>query len=148
MSFIKECQPEAYEFNPSSTQQLQQLLFAPFKRKKSTDNKIDQNKKNYVKTIVEDNEEDNPLKITRNLTEINDFSKTRYFKVAKIPDFEYPEYIENPKNRKLKFRQMPVIGYGIKSIKESLSGLPSVDTDVLKKLSDGPIENHFKYYYK
>ena len=32
MELVKETQTDADEFNPSSTQQLQQLLFAPFKR--------------------------------------------------------------------------------------------------------------------
>lgn len=32
IEWVRKVQPEAYEFNPSSSQQLQQLLFAPFKR--------------------------------------------------------------------------------------------------------------------
>lgn len=34
MEIVKETQVDADEFNPSSVQQLQQLLFAPFKRVK------------------------------------------------------------------------------------------------------------------
>ena len=149
MEFIKEVQPQAFEFNPSSTQQLQQLIYAPFKRKidknVSSKKNIDnlQKDNNELESIEEDTDED-PMKITRVFTEINDFPKTRYFKLAKIPDFEYPEYLTNPEERKLKYRQMPIEGFGIKSSKYSISGLPSVDTDALKKLVEGPIEEHFQ----
>lgn len=34
---------------------------------------------------------------------------------------------------------MPITGYGIPIVKYSISGLPSVDIDVLKKLSNGLI---------
>jgi len=170
---VRELLPEAYEFNPSSTQQLQQFLFAPFTRKvinkKDAD---DKNGKNQIKVAkkatenvfegeeiadeeldesdengIDDANNEDPMKIVRNFKQVDEFPEVRYFKVEKIPNFPYPEEETDPKFKKLKFRDMPVKGYGIPAIKYSLSGLPSVDTDVLKKLVDGVIQKHFESDY-
>ncbi len=163
--------PEAYEFNPSSSQQLQQFFFAPFTRKvldkKSTDIK---NPKSQIKVakratenvyeneglyqeevdepdsndVDEDAGNDDPMKVIRNFKQVDEYPEVRYFKVEKIPGFKYPEEENDPKFKKLKYRDMPVKGYGIPAVKYSLSGLPSVDTDVLKKLSEGVVEKHFE----
>ena len=37
MQWVHSIQDDAQEFNPSSVQQLQQLLFAPFNKKKASD---------------------------------------------------------------------------------------------------------------
>ncbi len=48
---------------------------------------------------------------------------------------------ENPK---LKFRNMPVKGFGIPPINKSILGLPSVDTGTIQKLRDGLLMKFFK----
>lgn len=45
LEWVHKIQDDAHEFNPSSVQQLQQLLFAPF-NKKSTNDKINNQAKN------------------------------------------------------------------------------------------------------
>jgi len=174
METVRELLPEAYEFNPSSSQQLQQFIFAPFTRKvmnkKESDSK---NGKNQIKVakkssenifedeevvpeeidenedteMAEEDSNDDPMKVVRNFKQVDEYPEVRYFKVEKIPNFAYPEEATDPKFKKLKFRDMPIKGYGIPAIKYSLSGLPSVDTDVLKKLVDGVIQKHFEWDY-
>jgi hypothetical protein len=172
LEIVKELQPDAYEFNPSSPAQLQQLFFAPFKRNLASKRNNSSSKINLIKAPkrfneniyddkeeieeqtennvenenneIENFEEEDPMKITRVFKEINEFPEVRYFKVEKIPNFDYPEHSTNPKSLKLKFRNLAVKGYGLPIVKYSLSGLPSVDTDVLKKLADGVIEKHFE----
>lgn len=131
---MRELQPDCVEFNPSSVQQLQQLLFAPFKR---SDRKIIP--KTEEEEEIEEEDEDDPMKIKRVMKEVNDFPLERAFKVEKLPDHDYGDA-----STKLKFRNMTIKGLGIPPVKLNATGLPSVDTLSLKMLQDGALEKYFK----
>ena len=77
--------------------------------------------------------------IERNYQEVNDFPEEREFKVEKIQGFDYT----NIDDSKRKFRMMKIKGLGIPPILLSASGLPSVDTNVIKTLTEGKIMEHF-----
>ena len=91
MEFVKQIQDDAEGFNPSSTQQLQQLLFAPFKR-------IKKNKKEVLDESIQQldifpgdeesigsevfevyGEEEPKRKVVR--TELDDYPEVRAFTV-------------------------------------------------------------------
>lgn len=65
------------------------------------------------------------------LVENDDFPKVWEFKVAKLNDYNYEE---SEKESKKKFRMMKIEGLGMPPVLYSDSGLPSVDTNVLKIL--------------
>ena len=179
LDIIHEVAPDAIEFNPSSTQQLQQLLFAPFARKKDNKDKATGNdvmkigKKLLKKELVwesvvtdeqnnnsiEQNEEgdqglllpskvdqqdDDLLKIVRNLKVVNEYPEVRVFKVEKLLNYDYSHLNLSEKEKKLKYRDMSITGFGIPAKKMSLLGLPSVDIEALKAITEGPVQKHFE----
>lgn len=128
---MRNIQPDCIEFNPSSTQQLQQLLFAPFKKKAT----------GKQPKHTESDDDDDPMKIKKVFKTVVDFPEYRSFKVEKLEDHDYNE----PEgSKKLKYREMTVKGLGIPAKKMNLSGIPSVDTSVLIDLQSGIIEKFFK----
>jgi len=96
IEWVRKIQPDAYEFNPSSSQQLQHLLFAPFKRNNSIDKKRgkkeDLNPLDFAGNEEEDNSQSGsdddeltgPKKSARNIDVMNDFPLEREFKVENI----------------------------------------------------------------
>jgi DNA polymerase-1 len=135
--FIEEINPECTEFNPSSGQQMQHLLFAPFKRKKG---KITKNKKENSES---EDDDENPLKVKRVMTQVNDFEEVRYFRVEKqYTEQELEEYTMLGKKPN-KFYVMPVKGFGLKPVKFSMTGLPSVDGEVIQELASGSVQKQF-----
>ena len=135
---VRECvlklQPDCIEFNPSSVQQMQQLLFAPFTRKRS-------NKKKEQKGEIKKEKEYDPLAQERNFTVIDEYPATRYFKVKKLDNYDYKE--KDSKKAKLKYRDMSITGYGIPVQNMSISGIPSVDSGCLKILAGGVAKDFF-----
>ena len=93
ISWVVSIQPSATEFNSSSTQQLQQLLYAPFSRKSMPSTKKedpDLNVKDFADALEhqEDTEEggsdESRMKIVkkpRNIDTVNDFPEVREFTV-------------------------------------------------------------------
>ena len=102
-------------------------MFAPFKREKQKENK---------KTKIQ---EKDLFFIERKYQEINDFSEERQFKVEKLLDFDYTKIDKS----KRKFRMMTIKGLGIPPVLLSASGLPSVDLNVIKILTEEKIMEHF-----
>ncbi len=142
--------PNIKEFNPSSTQQLQQLFFAPFERKQIEKKKYNFNEDDEeLISNLENPEYDDPTpaikpnKIHDSLT----FPLERTFKVPNTLGTILP-------NRKIpnKFTQMTIKGLGMPIIDVTASGLPSVDIAVLKKMvgdSEKKQEGHlFKFFYE
>lgn len=93
INWVVSIEPTATEFNPSSTQQLQQLLFAPFSRKLMPSTKKedpDLNMKDFADAIENPEESLDPesdesrMKIAkkpRNIDTVNDFPEVREFQV-------------------------------------------------------------------
>ena len=108
------------------------MLFAPFTRKKN-------NKRKAKEELEEEiNEEDiNPLKVTRNFTKVDDFKEIRYFRTEKIYTEEELLSFRLENKSPNKYYDMPVKGIGLKPTKFSITGLPSVDNDVIQKLASG-----------
>lgn len=135
---VRECvlklQPDCIEFNPSSVQQMQHLLFAPFTRKNKN------KKKNEKEESLKKEKEYDPMAQDRNFTVINEYPKIRYLKVKKLEGYDYQEIDPN----KLKYRDMKIEGLGIPPQNYSINGLPSVDGGSLKKLADGIVKDYFK----
>lgn len=175
LDIIHELVPDAIEFNPSSMQQLQQLLYAPFKRKieskskNNSQNKIilgkkvlkiesiwedEQNSELEVqedsehtnKAVIADEEPVDVMKVVRNFKVVDDYPQIRIFKSEKLANYDYSSFEMTDRERKLKYRNMSIHGFGIPAQKFSAQGLPSVDTDALKSLLNGPIDSHFKLF--
>lgn len=100
--WVWDNQDDAKEFNPSSTQQMQHLLFAPYYKEF-----VDQNNKNYEELEAK-----------------GDYvPRTRTFRTANLSG-----EIKDGKEVALKFRDMSISGFGIPPITYTPSGLPSADT--------------------
>lgn len=69
--------------------------------------------------------------IERKLEKVNEFPEDRIFKVEKLGGYEYEE------DDSKKYRTMSIKGLGIPPLEYTAQGLPSVDTEVLEKLSKG-----------
>lgn len=188
LAIIKQLAPEAIEFNPTSQQQLQQLLFAPFERKNVEESKspkggnnTDDKKKPIRRSKdavdvweaeadeeaeeadslsgddallaeaqklsskeLKTEEDDDPMKVVRNLKRVDKYPEVRMFRVEKLPNFDYSTIGQSGRELKTKYRDMPVKGFGIPPEVISETGLPSVDTAALKKLVEGQITKHFQ----
>lgn len=151
--WIRKNQPDLYEFNPSSTQQLQQLLYAPFKRvsikKNFATNTIyidrrDFSGNDFGDDVVEDYGED--FEAAERKPRKNDvmdyFPEEREFKVENVRGI-----IEEGRKTPLKFRTMTIKGLGITPTNFSASGLPSVDINALKNLAGSPPDGKFGAAY-
>jgi hypothetical protein len=161
---VTSIQDGTEEFNPSSTQQLQQLLYAPFKRKTtpkkppkraqpSSDPSDDADhldipedhqlsvpleNQTHLRKLAEktpkksdkldyfESEEPlyGPARVPRSIDQIDFFEAVRHFRVENNIN-----YIEDGKDKPLKYRQMAITGLGLPVPIYSLSGLPSVDVN-------------------
>jgi DNA polymerase I-like protein with 3'-5' exonuclease and polymerase domains len=91
IKWVTSIQPSAVGFNPSSTQQLQQLLYAPFKRKAidfAKEGDPDLNLKDFPENQEEIDQDGNSeearisiIKKPRNIDIINEFPEVREFQV-------------------------------------------------------------------
>jgi DNA polymerase-1 len=162
--WVTSIQDGTEEFNPSSTQQLQQLLYAPFKRKTtpkkppkraqpSSDPSDDADhldipedhqlsvpleNQTHLRKLAEktpkksdkldyfESEEPlyGPARVPRSIDQIDFFEAVRHFRVENNIN-----YIEDGKDKPLKYRQMAITGLGLPVPIYSLSGLPSVDVN-------------------
>lgn len=77
---MKSTQEDADEFNPSSIAQLQQLLFAPFKREKVTKAQTENDDNNEDGLDFEEAEIDEPKRKNKK-TELDEFPVERSFTV-------------------------------------------------------------------
>lgn len=100
LEWVYSTQEDAKEFNPSSTQQMQQLLFAPF-------NKTKKAKKSF-------SVDDEDFK-----TEAWDFPQVRNFRVENLSG-----YIKEGRAQPLKYRDMEVRGLGLPVVDKTDGGLP------------------------
>jgi hypothetical protein len=137
MNLVRATQKDAEEFNPSSTFQLQQLLFAPFKRQKVEKPKDEdpaleglEPAENPSSNAEEEVYGDEEPKRKVNRTEVNDFPEVRIFEVPNTQGIILPG-----KKAALKNRDMEIKGLGIPPPEITDSGLPSVDTNALKILT-------------
>jgi len=120
MEWVTKLNPKFISFNPSSTQQMQQLLYAPFTREKKDSSSSD--------------EEDSNPNYVRNQKE---FPKLKVFE------------IENPVKEQGARRtiKLEIEGFGIPVYQRTVSGLPSVDSKALKELAGNPeTQNYGKAY--
>ena len=132
-SFVDTHLPESPEFNASSPAQMQQLLFAPFKRNK----RAAKGNKSKVKT---EEEQEDLTKMKRVLVEVNEFPEVRIFRTQKRYSFEELEEMKYQGTKLSKFYDMSIRGLGLTPIKWSMTGLPSVDHDVIRDLSNGVVQ--------
>lgn len=144
--WVLSIRPDLDEFNPSSTQQLQQLLFAPFKRtrkvKKPDASPIDEEiLKDFDQAELDmlDNgglSKGNSERTPRNIDTNMDFPEVRGFKVPNnIVAKVNKGFIEEGSTKPLKSRTMNIEGLGIKPPLFTDSGLPSVDVQALHLLA-------------
>lgn len=138
MSWIRKTQESAHQFNPSSTQQLQQLLYAPFKRievtKPVSEDQLDM--RDFAGNEEEPDEDPGlqaVVKKPRNIDVVNDFPEEREFKVENSLNIQ-----EEGKDKALKYTTMKIKGLGIPPKHFSASGLPSVDVSALNALAGDP----------
>jgi hypothetical protein len=87
-----------------------------------------------------DEEEEDPLKVKRNLTEIVDFPEIRYIRTEKFYSKEELDFYQEMGKKPSKFYDMGIKGLGIKPLKLSNTGLPSVDGDTIQGLVNGHLE--------
>ena len=149
-NWVLSIRPDLDEFNASSTQQLQQLLYAPFKRVKvKKDNRgdlivdqevlkdFDQAEFDMLSPEASKNLATAPADRTpRNIDTNIDFPLVREFRVPNnIVDTSNQGYIEPGSEKPLKYRMMEIEGFGIKAPVYTASGLPSVDVKALHLLT-------------
>jgi uncharacterized membrane-anchored protein YjiN (DUF445 family) len=91
-------------------------------------------------SLVEDQDEEDPTKVKRNLTEIMEFPEIRYIRTEKFYSKEELEFYADLKKKPSKYYDMPIRGLGIKALKMSSTGLPSVDADTIQELVNGHLE--------
>ena len=131
-------QEDVDEFNPSSVAQLQQLLFAPFRREKvTTKAQTDTEDENGEGLDFEEAEIEEPKRKNKR-NDQDEFPIERSFTVLNtkvridlIPNLNInrnllKKIIEPGKKAPLKNREMKVRGLGIPSIKPSASGLKAL----------------------
>lgn len=95
-----------------------------------------------VDTMVEDDElDEDPLKIKRVQTEVTDFPEVRNIRTEKMYTRQELESLEILGKKPAKFYDMPIRGLGIKPVKYSTTGLPSVDNDTIQALVNGKLES-------
>ena len=158
--WVVSIQPGTEEFNPSSTQQLQQLLYAPFHRKKRTltaAQKKEADRKENEGSFDGINDENEELlakakefeepslttpKSLRNIDTWNYFDKLRGFRVDNTIN-----ELKDGKDKPLKYRTMIIEGLGVTAPVFTASGLPSVDVHALKILAGSPSEGNYGKAY-
>ncbi len=100
--------PDAQEFNPSSTQQLAQLLFAPYNKKGKEPSEEQKASEDYEW----------------------DFPESRTFRVENKSG-----YIKPGDSGSLKHRDMTISGLGLIPDSFTASGMAQADAPVIKKLA-------------
>ena len=121
LKWVWDNQDDAKEFNPSSAQQMQHMLFAPYFKEH-----VDQSNRNYEE-----------------LEEKGDYiPRIRTFRVENLSG-----EIKEGKEVALKYRDMSITGFGIPPLKYTPSGLPSADTDTIKKIAGDPRNGKFGLAY-
>ena len=172
LDWVRSIQPEADQFNPSSVAQLQQLLYAPFKRSKAPSKapkaEPDVSIKDFEKNLEElrlkeeraaaaeendDIEEDEELPKTvkkpSKISLLTDFPEVREFKVENLSVVAYHQgEPQGGKAKPLKYKTMNIRGLGIKPKFLSDSGLPSVDIQALSDLAGDPAKEKFGYAFE
>ena len=88
----------------------------------------------------EDAAED-PLKVKRTLTQVDDFEEVRYIRTEKFYSHAELEELAVLKKKPNKFYEMPVRGLGIRATKFSSTGIPSVDAETVQDLVAGRLES-------
>ena len=101
-------------------------------------------KQTQVESFSDEENEEDPLKIRRNLTEINEFDEIRYIRTEKFYTKQELEELHLMGKKPGKFYDMPVKGLGIKPIKLSNTGIPSVDADTIQILVNGHLEKELE----
>ena len=156
IGWVRSIQPSATEFNPSSTQQLQQLLFAPFSRKHVQSTKpeeLEVDMRDFGELEQPEEGEEARVSIVkkpRNIDTISDFPEVREFQVENT-DVRFlllQGFIEPGKLKPKKSKVMSIRGLGIKPPVYSASGLPSVDTSALHELAGDPSKEKWGSAYK
>ena len=137
--------PNIGEFNPSSTQQLQQLLFAPFDRKVVTDKKKIKESDEELIEDLDNDEGAKPVEVKRvnKIADATKFGETRTFKVLNTLGF-----LKVGRTKPNKYTDMTIKGLGVPIVDYTDSGLPSVDIAVLKKLVGDPEKKQEGLLYK
>lgn len=132
-------QPEALEFNPSSTQQLIQLLYGPCFRNISQEkatkinsrisSKLSELIEDSLDELEEDTEDDTKTKTTPKGKLLQVLPKERIFKVDNIYGI-----CREGKEAPLKKRDMKITGLGFTPLGYTLGGLPAIDQNIVKKM--------------
>lgn len=166
LAWVRSIQPEADMFNPSSVQQLQQLLYAPFKRNKApsvpkldqTSVNIDDFENNFqtenqpddleepTSELLEEVDDELPVIVRKpsNLSLLSEFPEVREFRVENLKVLaSHQGELEEGKTKPLKYKTMKIRGLGIKPKYVSASGLPSVDIQALSDLAGDPAKGRF-----
>lgn len=151
IDWVKMIQPEAKDFNPGSTQQLQQLLYAPFKRtavqkaKNLNEDELEVFTRDFAgqEETAEEDSMKSTVKKPRNIDQAMTFPEVREFKVPNL-DGEIFEGQKKP----LKHKMMKIKGLGIKPEILSASGLPSVDVNALSYLVGNPEKGKYGAAYQ
>lgn len=126
--------PNIDEFNPSSTQQLQQLFFAPFERKTTGNNEdfreFDEDEEEVLEDLDNDNDPEPQIKKANKILDAKNFAETRVFKVLNTLGT-----LKTERKKPNKFTELVIKGLGMPIVDYTASGLPSVDIAVLKKMA-------------
>lgn len=162
--WVLSIRPDLNEFNPSSTQQLQQLLYAPFKRSKKVKSQKDNTApedefiSDFDNAELDMLESQEPGFSYRNITDrtprnidVNmDFPEVRGFKVPNtiVVTTINQGYIEPGSDKPLKQRTMEIRGLGISAPVVTASGLPSVDVHALQLLAGNVEKAKYGHAYK
>jgi hypothetical protein len=120
-SWVISIDPSLIQFNPNSSMQMQQLLFAPFEKHSPTEN-------------LSDDEEAERKTSNVSLKGQTFFPKERTFTIPN-PDTNKNEYIT-------------IKGLGIPCTQYTISGMPSVDSKALKDLSGDVSSQKFGTAYE
>ena len=97
-------------------------------------------KGNLADIFPDEDEEEDPLKVKRHLTEITQFEQVRFFRTEKFYSKAELHQFTLQNKKPNKFYEMPIRGLGIKPKKFSTTGIPSVDTDTVQELVGGHLE--------
>lgn len=159
--WVLKIRPDLDEFNPSSTQQLQQLLYAPFKRShpvKKTQSEHDGSENDDFMNDFDKAELEMAgrelketvagVKAPRNIDTDMEFPLVREFKVPNTKVVSCNEgIIEEGQKKPLAQRVMRIEGLGIKPPLNTASGLPSVDVQSLQMLAGNVEKGKFGAAY-
>lgn len=157
IKWVHSVQPDALEFNPGSTQQLQQLLFGPCQRK-LTQAKIKTLKKpgrpkELIEEISNEDEtressgEDTLTNKSNGSALVEVLPASRNFKVENIFQIKKPGA-----KAPLKTREMTITGFGLTPLGFTLGGMPAIDQHIVKlmlaKDKDGKTWAYTQFYEK